>query len=145
MYSILIYLYMAGVKLAAIFGHRKAKLMIEGHKNIFPLLAERLRNDEKYLWFHVSSLGEFEQGRPIIERIRETHPEYRIVLTFFSPSGYEAAKKYQSAEIISYLPFDTRCNVARFLDMVKPQKAFFIKYEFWPNFLRGLREKYSGV
>lgn len=141
MYSILIYLYIAGVKLAALFGHRKAKLMIEGHKNIFPLLAERLRDGVPYFWFHVSSLGEFEQGRPIIERLRETHPEYRVVLTFFSPSGYEAAKKYQSADVICYLPFDTRRNVARFLNMVKPQKAFFIKYEFWPNFLKGLKRR----
>lgn len=139
MYSILIYFYIAFVKLAALFGHRKAKLMLAGHRNIFPLLAERLREGVPYFWFHVSSLGEFEQGRPIIERLRETHPEYRIVLTFFSPSGYEAAKKYQSADVICYLPFDTRRNVARFLDLVKPQKAFFIKYEFWPNFLRGLK------
>ena len=141
MYSILIYLYIAGIKLAALFGHRKAKLMIEGHKNTFPLLAERLREGVPYFWFHVSSLGEFEQGRPVIERLRETHPEYRVVLTFFSPSGYESAKKYQSADIICYLPFDTRRNVARFLNLVKPQKAFFIKYEFWPNFLHGLKRR----
>ena len=141
MYSLLIYLYVAGVKLAALFGHRKARLLVEGHKNIFPLLKERLRPGEKYLWFHVSSLGEFEQGRPVMERLRESHPEYRIVLTFFSPSGYESAKKYQSADIICYLPFDTRRNVGRFLDMLKPEKAFFIKYEFWPNFLAGLKKR----
>lgn len=141
MYSLFIYLYIAGIKLAAFFGHRKAKLMIEGHKNIFPLLKERLCDGVKYIWFHASSLGEFEQGRPVIERLRESHPEYRVVLTFFSPSGYESAKKYQSADIICYLPFDTRCNVKRFLDLVKPQKAFFIKYEFWPNFLRGLKKR----
>ena len=87
MYSILIYLYIAGIKLAALCGHRKAKLMVAGHKNVFPLLAERLRDGAKYFWFHASSLGEFEQGRPVIERLRETHPEYRVVLTFFSPSG----------------------------------------------------------
>ena len=141
MYSLLIYLYIAGVKLAALFGHRKAKLMIEGHKNIFSTLKERMRPGERYLWFHVSSLGEFEQGRPVMERLRESHPEYRIVLTFFSPSGYESAKKYASADIICYLPFDTRCNVNRFLDMLKPEKAFFIKYEFWPNFLTGLKKR----
>lgn len=141
MYSLLIYLYIAGVKLAALFGHRKARLLVEGHKNIFPLLKERLRPGEKYLWFHVSSLGEFEQGRPVMERLRESHPEYRIVLTFFSPSGYESAKKYQSADIICYLPFDTRRNVGRFLDILKPEKAFFIKYEFWPNFLAGLKKR----
>lgn len=127
--------------MAALFGHRKARLLVEGHKNIFPLLKERLRPGEKYLWFHVSSLGEFEQGRPVMERLRESHPEYRIVLTFFSPSGYESAKKYQSADIICYLPFDTRRNVGRFLDMLKPEKAFFIKYEFWPNFLAGLKKR----
>ena len=141
MYSLLIYLYIAGVKLAALFGHRKARLLVEGHKNIFPLLKERLRPGEKYLWFHVSSLGEFEQGRPVMERLRESHPEYRVVLTFFSPSGYESAKKYQSADIICYLPFDTRRNVGRFLDILKPEKAFFIKYEFWPNFLAGLKKR----
>ena len=127
--------------MAALFGHRKARLLVEGHKNIFPLLKERLRPGEKYLWFHVSSLGVFEQGRPVMERLRESHPEYRIVLTFFSPSGYESAKKYQSADIICYLPFDTRRNVGRFLDMLKPEKAFFIKYEFWPNFLAGLKKR----
>ena len=127
--------------MAALFGHRKARLLVEGHKNIFPLLKERLRPGEKYLWFHVSSLGEVEQGRPVMERLRESHPEYRIVLTFFSPSGYESAKKYQSADIICYLPFDTRRNVGRFLDMLKPEKAFFIKYEFWPNFLAGLKKR----
>lgn len=141
MYSLLIYLYIAGVKLAALFGHKKAKLMIEGHKNIFPLLKERLRPGEKYLWFHVSSLGEFEQGRPVMERLRESHPEYRIVLTFFSPSGYESAKKYQFADVICYLPFDTRRNVKKFLDLLKPEKAFFIKYEFWPNFLMELKRR----
>ena len=141
MYSILIYLYIAGIKLAALCGHRKAKLMIEGHKNIFNQLAERLRPGVKYFWFHASSLGEFEQGRPVIERLRETHPECRVVLTFFSPSGYESAKKYQAADVVCYLPFDTRRNVARFLDIVQPQKAFFIKYEFWPNFLRGLKKR----
>lgn len=141
MYSILIYLYIAGIKLAALCGHRKAKLMIEGHKNIFSQFAERLRPGVKYFWFHASSLGEFEQGRPVIERLRETHPECRVVLTFFSPSGYESAKKYQAADVVCYLPFDTRRNVARFLDIVQPQKAFFIKYEFWPNFLRGLKKR----
>ncbi|MBR5150593.1 MAG: 3-deoxy-D-manno-octulosonic acid transferase, partial [Bacteroidaceae bacterium] len=141
MYSLLIYIYVAAVKLAALFGHRKAKLMIEGHKNVFPELKKRIIKGEKYLWFHASSLGEFEQGRPVIERLRETHPEYRILLTFFSPSGYESAKKYAAADIICYLPFDTKRNVARFLHMVKPAKAFFIKYEFWPNFLNGLKRR----
>lgn len=141
MYSLLIYIYVAAVKLAALFGHRKAKLMIEGHKNVFPELKKRIIKGEKYLWFHASSLGEFEQGRPVIERLRETHPEYRILLTFFSPSGYESAKKYAAADIICYLPFDTKRNVARFLHLVKPAKAFFIKYEFWPNFLNGLKKR----
>ena len=141
MYSILIYLYIAGIKLAALFGNKKAKLMIEGHKHVFSTLKERLREGVKYVWFHVSSLGEFEQGRPVIEKLREVHPEYRVVLTFFSPSGYEAAKKYQVADVICYLPFDTRKNVVRFLDILQPHKVFFIKYEFWPNFLRELKRR----
>lgn len=141
MYSVLIYLYIIGVRLAALFGHRKAGRMINGHKEIFPLLKDRLRDGVKYVWFHASSLGEFEQGRPVMERLRELHPEYRIILTFFSPSGYESAKNYQVADIVCYFPFDTRRNAIRFLDMVKPQMAFFVKYEFWPNFLKVLKKR----
>jgi 3-deoxy-D-manno-octulosonic-acid transferase len=115
--------------------------MLAGHREIFAVLKEKLNPDVDYVWFHASSLGEFEQGRPMIEKLRAEHPEYRVVLTFFSPSGYQPAKNYQRADVVCYLPFDTRRNVGRFLDMLKPEKAFFIKYEFWPNFLAGLKKR----
>ena len=141
MYTLGIYIYIALVRLAALFGHRKAKLMLEGHKEIFSTLKEKLKPGCEYVWFHASSLGEFEQGRPMIEKLRAEHPEYRVVLTFFSPSGYKPAKNYQQADIVCYLPFDTGRNVKRFLDVLNPKMAFFIKYEFWMNFLAELSKR----
>ena len=141
MYTLGIYLYMAFVKLAAFFGHKKAASMLKGHKEIFSLLKEKVKPGTDYVWFHASSLGEFEQGRPMIEKLRAEHPEYRVVLTFFSPSGYNPAKNYQQADIVCYLPFDTKHNVVRFLDMVRPKMAFFIKYEFWLNYLLELKRR----
>ena len=141
MYTFGIYLYMALVRLAALFGHKKAKLMLDGHKEIFSTLKEKVKPGCEYVWFHASSLGEFEQGRPMIEKLRAEHPEYRVVLTFFSPSGYKPAKNYQQADIVCYLPFDTRRNVKRFLDILNPKMAFFIKYEFWMNFLAELNKR----
>ena len=129
------------VRLAALFGHKKAKLMLEGHKEIFSVLKEKVKPGIGYIWFHASSLGEFEQGRPMIEKLRAEHPEYRVVLTFFSPSGYKPAKNYQQADIVCYLPFDTKKNVKRFLDILQPKMAFFIKYEFWMNFLGELKKR----
>ena len=141
MYTFGIYLYMALVRLAALFGHKKAKLMLDGHKEIFSTLKEKVKPGCVFVWFHASSLGEFEQGRPMIEKLRAEHPEYRVVLTFFSPSGYRPAKNYQQADIVCYLPFDTRKNVKRFLDILNPKMAFFIKYEFWMNFLAELSKR----
>ena len=141
MYTFGIYLYMALVRLAALFGHKKAKLMLDGHKEIFSTLKEKVKPGCEYVWFHASSLGEFEQGRPMIEKLRAEHPEYRVVLTFFSPSGYRPAKNYQQADIVCYLPFDTRKNVKRFLDILNPKMAFFIKYEFWRNYIGALHRK----
>lgn len=141
MYTIGIYLYMLAVKLAAFFGHDKAKRLLEGHEAIFSSLEKGVKAGEKYVWFHASSLGEFEQGRPLIEKLRATHPEYRVVLTFFSPSGYRSARNYQQADVVCYLPFDTPSNVRRFLDIVKPEMAFFVKYEFWLNFLSALKKR----
>ena len=115
--------------------------MLSGHREIFSALKEKLNPDTEYVWFHASSLGEFEQGRPMIEKMRAEHPEFRVVLTFFSPSGYLPAKNYQQADIVCYLPFDTRHNVVRFLDMVRPKMAFFIKYEFWLNYLLELKRR----
>ena len=139
MYTLGIYIYIALVKLAALFGHRKAKKMIEGRKESFIKLKEGIEQGADYLWFHVSSLGEFEQGRPFMERIKAEYPQYKIMLTFFSPSGYESAKKYQFADIICYMPFDTVLNAKRFVRMLNPKMAFFVKYDFWMNFLFELK------
>lgn len=141
MYTFGIYLYIAFVRLAAFFGHKKAASMLRGHKETFSVLKEKVKPGTDYVWFHASSLGEFEQGRPMIEKLRAEHPEYRVVLTFFSPSGYNPAKNYQQADVVCYLPFDTKRNVKRFLDILNPKMAFFIKYEFWINFLSGLKKR----
>ncbi len=121
--------------------NEKARKWIEGRKDIFNRLRETITPGERILWFHASSLGEFEQGRPVIESIRKLKPEYKILLTFFSPSGYELRKDYKYADYIFYLPLDTKKNAARFIDIVRPEKVFFIKYEFWYNFLTQLKEE----
>lgn len=139
-YSVGIYLYAGAITLASLF-NKKARLLVKGHRQIFRTLQEQVDKSASYLWFHASSLGEFEQGRPLIERIHNKHPECRILLTFFSPSGYEVRKDYKGADIVCYIPFDTPLNVRKFLDAVTIEKAFFIKYEFWPNFLRGLNKR----
>ena len=141
MYTFGIYIYIAFVRLAALLGHKKAKQMLEGHKEIFDTLKKNIVPGTDYVWFHASSLGEFEQGRPMIEKLRAEHPEYRVVLTFFSPSGYRPARNYQQADIVCYLPFDTKRNVKRFIDLVSPKMVFFIKYEFWMNFLDELSKR----
>jgi 3-deoxy-D-manno-octulosonic-acid transferase len=141
MYTLGIYFYIFLVRLVALFGHKKAKKMLAGHKEIFAILKEKVKPGTQYVWFHASSLGEFEQGRPMIEKLRAEHPEYRVILTFFSPSGYTPAKNYQQADIVCYLPFDTKRNVRCFLNLVQPKMAFFIKYEFWLNYLLELKER----
>jgi len=115
--------------------------MVIGHRNTWRILRDGIDQSKPWLWFHAASLGEFEQGRPIMECIRKEHPEYSILLTFFSPSGYEVRKNYVGADLICYLPFDTIFNVRRFLNLVQPKKAFFIKYEFWPNYLTALKHR----
>lgn len=108
---------------------------------MYELLRQQLEKDVRYIWFHAASLGEFEQGRPLIEKIRVKYPDYRILLTFFSPSGYEVRKNYRGADIVCYLPFDKPRNVKKFLDLVNPCMAFFIKYEFWKNYLDELHKR----
>lgn len=135
MYSLAIYLYMFGVIVASLF-NKKARLITKGHINTFRILRHQIDKNAHYVWFHAASLGEFEQGRPLMERFRRDHPEYKILLTFFSPSGYEVRKNYEGADIICYLPFDTPGNVLSFLRLVHPEMAFFIKYEFWLNFMQ---------
>lgn len=121
--------------------NEKARKWIEGRKDIFRRLRETITPGEHIFWFHASSLGEFEQGRPVIEAIRKLKPEYKILLTFFSPSGYELRKDYKYADYIFYLPLDTKRNASRFIDIVQPEKVFFIKYEFWYNYLTTLKEE----
>lgn len=140
MYQLGFLLYVYLFRLVALF-HKKARKMVVGHRNTWRILRDGIDRSKPWLWFHAASLGEFEQGRPIIERIRKEHPEYSILLTFFSPSGYEVRKNYLGADLICYLPFDTILNVRRFLNLVKPHKAFFIKYEFWPNYLTALKRR----
>jgi len=121
--------------------NEKARKWIDGRKDIFKRLRETITPGERILWFHASSLGEFEQGRPVIESIRKLKPDYKILLTFFSPSGYELRKDYKYADYIFYLPLDTKKNASRFIDIVRPEKVFFIKYEFWYNYLTQLKEE----
>lgn len=133
-------LYTSAVHIAALFSKKVAK-MVKGEKEAFSVLAQKIEPRAKYLWFHAASLGEFEQGRPLIEEIRRTHPEYKILQTFFSPSGYEVRKDYKGADIVCYLPLDTPRNVKRFIELAHPSKAFFIKYEFWKNYLSELKKQ----
>lgn len=123
----------------------KAKLWVSGRKNWRTTLEEKISKikNEKKIWVHCASLGEFEQGRPLIEAIRKKYPKYKIVLTFFSPSGFEASKNYSYAEIIAYLPLDTKRNADDFMTIVKPHMAIFIKYEFWINFLNALKSSHT--
>lgn len=124
---------------------RKPRWMMKGHWVVYKLIRQQREKEAKYIWFHAASLGEFEQGRPLIEKIRELHPEYKILLTFFSPSGYTVRKNYQGADIICYLPFDKPRNVKKFLDLARPCMAFFIKYEFWKNYLEELKKRHIPV
>ncbi|MBO4994045.1 MAG: 3-deoxy-D-manno-octulosonic acid transferase [Alistipes sp.] len=119
----------------------KARQWVDGRRNIFDRMAERISPSDRVVWMHVASLGEFEQGRPILEAIRKEHPDRKILVTFFSPSGYEIRKNYAGADYIFYLPSDTPYNVRRFLDIAHPEMAIFVKYEFWLNYLSQLAER----
>lgn len=140
LYQLAIHALQAGIRLAACFNPKVAK-MYWGQQDCFGHLQAKIDPTADYLWFHAASLGEFEQGRPLIEAIRSRYPQYRILQTFFSPSGYEVRKDYKGADIVCYLPLDTRKNVRRFLDLAKPKMAFFIKYEFWKNYLDELNKR----
>lgn len=139
-YNFIIFLYVCAARIAALC-NKKVSKMIRGQRDAFTVLEDKIDKDSKYLWFHAASLGEFEQGRPLIENIRRDYPEYKILLTFFSPSGYEVRKNYEGADVVCYLPFDTPRNVRRFIDMARPSMAFFIKYEFWKNYLDELSRR----
>lgn len=138
-YNLAIYIYLLGVKIAALFSSKPSK-MIKGHREVFKVL-QQIDKNKKYIWFHAASLGEFEQGRPLIEYIRNRYPEYGILQTFFSPSGYEVRKDYKGADVVCYLPFDTPRNAKRFVKLANPCMAFFIKYEFWQNYLGELNSR----
>lgn len=139
-YSFAIYLYAFIVRIISPF-HKKARKLIRGHKETYNILRKKIEPDTEYIWFHAASLGEFEQGRPIIEDIKKKYPNYKILLTFFSPSGYDVRKDYPLADIVCYLPFDKKRNVKKFLGIIRPKMAIFIKYEFWYNFLNQLHKE----
>ncbi len=140
MYNIGIYLYLIGVAITSLFSE-KVRKMWRGEREAVRILREKVDPTAQYVWFHAASLGEFEQGRPLMEKLRREHPEYKILLTFFSPSGYEVRKNYEGADIITYLPLDTITNARRFLRTIRPVMAFFIKYEFWYNYLHILSHR----
>ncbi len=140
LYNFSIYLYTACIKIASLF-NRKAKKWVSGRKNWQKQLKNSIQNENKYVWFHASSLGEFEQGRPVIEEFRFKYPQYKILLTFFSPSGFEVRKNYVGADHVCYLPADINRNARNFIDTVNPALVFFIKYEFWFNYIQVLHQK----
>lgn len=140
LYNIIMYAIQIGIAIYSLF-NQKVKQMWKGERASFDVLREKVDPNAKYVWFHAASLGEFEQGRPLIEQIRKQYPEYKVLLTFFSPSGYEVRKNYDGADIVTYLPIDTVTNAQRFLRIVRPVMAFFIKYEFWYNYLHILRHR----
>ena len=140
MYNLIIYIYQFGVIIASLF-NEKVRKMCRGEREAVRILKEKVDPNARYVWFHAASLGEFEQGRPLMEQLRQEHPEYKILLTFFSPSGYEVRKNYEGADIICYLPLDTITNARRFLRTIRPVMAFFIKYEFWYNYLHILKHR----
>lgn len=137
-YNIGIYFYGAFIFLASLF-NKKARMLRKGQQQAFAQLKTQIEPNERYVWFHAASLGEFEQGRPVMEQLKRDKPETKILLTFFSPSGYEVRKNYAVADIVSYLPLDVPGNAWYFVNLVKPSKAIFIKYEFWPNYLLALQ------
>ncbi|WP_291285943.1 glycosyltransferase N-terminal domain-containing protein [Flavobacterium sp.] len=130
------------LKIVALFSP-KIKLFIEGRKNVFAILEEKIKPSDKTIWFHSASLGEYEQGLPVIEKIKEKYPAHKIIVTFFSPSGYEVRKNNTVADVTLYLPLDTKSNAKKFLKLAHPELAFFIKYEFWLNYLNQLETTHT--
>ncbi len=137
LYNLAIYIAGFFLRIIALFSP-KIKLFIEGRKNVFSTLKEKIKAEDKTIWFHAASLGEYEQGLPVIEKIKEKYPLHKIIVTFFSPSGYEVRKNNTVADLTLYLPLDTKANAKKFIKLVHPEFAFFIKYEFWLNYLKEL-------
>ena len=138
LYNIAIWFYALAVRIVAFF-NPKVRLMWRGEREAYAKIESGLADGDRVVWVHAASLGEFEQGRPLIEKLKRENPEYKILLTFFSPSGYEVRKNYASADVIAYLPLDTPRNARRLVELVKPEKVVFVKYEFWLNYLAELR------
>ena len=137
LYNLIVQIASFLLKIVAVFSP-KIKLFVEGRKSVFEILESKINANEKTIWFHAASLGEYEQGLPVIERIKEKFPNHKIVVTFFSPSGYEVRKNNLVADVTVYLPLDTKKNALQFLSIVRPEMVFFIKYEYWPNYLTEL-------
>lgn len=137
-YNILVHFSGIILRIAALFS-QKLSLFVKGRTHVFKHLEQEIASNDRVIWFHTASLGEFEQGLPVMEEVRKNYPQHKIVLTFFSPSGYEVKKNTPVADVVCYLPLDTRSNARRFLRMVHPELAVFVKYEFWPNYLRELK------
>jgi len=142
LYNITVYIAIFFLKIVAFF-NKKIHFFIKGRKDVFVTLEENFNPNDNIIWFHCASLGEFEQGRPIIEKCKKEYKEYKILVTFFSPSGFEIRKNYAAADLVTYLPLDTRRNVKKFLELANPKIAIFVKYEFWPNLLKQLKN--NGV
>ena len=140
LYNTGIFFYTLLIKLAVPFSE-KARLFVKGRKNWELQLQQKIEKGSKYIWIHCASLGEFEQGRPLIEAIKKQFPVYKIVLSFYSPSGYEIRKNYPQADIVCYLPTDTKKNAQRFIQLIQPEKVFFIKYEFWHHYINELKKR----
>ncbi|MDR2472007.1 MAG: 3-deoxy-D-manno-octulosonic acid transferase [Tannerella sp.] len=140
LYTFALHLYAVATEIASFF-NRKARMTRLGQWHTNGILRKNIDRSARYIWFHAASLGEFEQGRPMMEAIRARYPQYKILLTFFSPSGYEVRKNYDGADVICYLPFDEPYKVKKFLNLANPYIAFFIKYEFWLNYLTELKRR----
>jgi 3-deoxy-D-manno-octulosonic-acid transferase len=140
LYNIFLFFLQLGIRIAALF-NEKANKWVAGRKHIFSSLARQIKKDEKIIWMHCASLGEFEQGRPVLEKIRLKYPGYKFLLTFFSPSGYEVRKNYQHADYIFYLPLDSHTNANRFLDIVNPSLVIYVKYEFWYHYTSAIKKR----
>jgi len=141
MYSLGIYLYARAARVGVPLGRGGGRAMVHGQRNTWRILREKIDPTARYVWFHAASLGEFEQGLPLIERLRREQPSRKILLTFFSPSGYEVRKDYKGADVVCYLPFDSPTAARRFIKWARPEMAFFIKYEFWRNYIDVLSKK----
>ena len=139
LYNLIIILASQVVKLVALFSP-KVKLFVDGRKEVSSILAKKIKPNDKTIWFHAASLGEYEQGLPVIEKIKINYPNHKIVITFFSPSGYEVRKNNTIADVTVYLPLDTKSNAQKFIKTINPELVFFIKYEYWPNYLNELKK-----